>query len=326
MTIDMLKQNPWKLMLPLGVPVVLCVLPIPIRSEYVLHLIIMSMIWAVAAAGWDLVWGYMGQFHFAQITLLGLGAYASSMISMHLSLPAWVSLLLAGLIVGVISICISFPALRLKPIYLAVVTFSFLLMVYYIARTWRQVTGGTSGIYNIPPLFEPYSLLGYYYIAVGLFAFSMGVMYGLVNSRYGLALRAIRSSEASASSIGVEITHFKILFFFISAFLTGLCGGFYAHYIAMLSPAILAEEGMIKIMVITEIGGLGSLYGSVIGSFLVTFLLEFFRNVEEWRYIIYGAALVLVIMIRPRGIYGGILDLVMWLRTRDAGSESADGD
>ena len=116
------------------------------------------------------------------------------------------------------------------------------------------------------------------------------------------------------------------MFFFISAFLTGLCGAFYAHYIAMLSPAILAEEGMIKIMVITEIGGLGSLYGSVIGSFLVTFLLEFFRNVEEWRYMIYGAALVLVIMIRPRGIYGGILDLVMWLKTRDSGLESADAD
>lgn len=314
--INLIKNNISKITLPLSVIIVLCILPPLIRSPYIIHLIIMTLIWSVAAASWDLVWGYMGQFHFGQITLLGIGAYASALISMHWSVSPWLAILLGGFFAGTISLCISLPALRLKPIYLAVVTFSFLEMVFYIVSTWKDFTGGREGICNIPPLFEVYSLHSYYYVAVGLFAISMGILYTLVNSRYGLALKAISHSEPSAKSLGIEITNFKILFILISGVLTGIMGGFYAHYLLMLSPSMLAEEGMIKIMVMTEVGGLGSIYGSVIGSFLLTFLLEYFRIAGEWRFIIYGAALILVIMVRPKGIYGGLADLVEWAKLR----------
>ena len=91
-------------------------------------------------------------------------------------------------------------------------------------------------------------------------------------------------------------------------------GAFVAHYLGMVGPYLLAAPGMIRIMVIAEVGGLGSLYGSVIGSFLLTFLLEYFRIVGTWRFIIYGAALIIIIMIKPRGIYGGIADVVEWTK------------
>ncbi len=309
-----IKDSISKGVLPIVVTAVICVVPLATKEPYMIHILIMSLVWAVAAASWDLVWGYMGQFHFAQVTLLGIGAYSSAIMSMRLPMSPWLSIPLAGLIAGGVSIAISLPAIRLKPMYLAVVTFSFLQIVYYTAISWVDFTGGFVGLIGVPPLFSVTSVLSYYYLAVALFTLSISTMYVLVNSRYGLALKAIRGSEPSAGSLGVEISRFKILFIFVSAFFTGVMGAFVAHYLGSVGPYLLTSQGMIKIMVIAEVGGLGSLYGSVIGSFLLTFLLEYFRFVGVWRFIIYGAALILIMMIKPRGIYGGIVDVVEWIK------------
>jgi len=294
----------------------LAILPLIVKSPYVLHLVIVSLIWGVCAASWDLVFGYMGIFHFAQTAFLGVGAYASGLTCMYLSISPWWGILWSGIIAGMLSTALSLPTLRLKETYMTLVSLGFVFALFYIASSWTSFTKGENGLWGIPPLYDEVSKVRFYYTAFAFFIISMALLFGIVKSRYGLALIAIKGSEDSAKSLGVEVTKVKIIIFLISAILTGIAGWFYAHYILLVTPEILRMESMISVMAMTVIGGTGSLAGPVLGAFLITFLLEYFRIVGEYRFIIYAAALFFIMMLRPKGIYGGIQNLIERMEER----------
>lgn len=296
--------------------IILTILPLIVKSPYVLHLVIVSLIWGVCAASWDLVFGYMGIFHFAQIAFLGVGAYASGLTCMYLSISPWWGILWSGIIAGMLSIALSLPTLRLKETYMTLVSLGFVFALFYIVSSWTSFTKGENGLWGIPPLYNEVSKVKFYYTAFALFIISMALLFGIVKSRYGLALIAIKGSEDSAKSLGVEVTKVKIIIFLISAILTGITGWFYAHYILLVTPEILKMDSMISVMAMTVIGGSGSLAGPVLGAFLITFLLEYFRIVGEYRFIIYAAALFFIMMLRPKGIYGGIQNLIERMKER----------
>jgi branched-chain amino acid transport system permease protein len=303
------KKNINKILLA-TVLIILAILPLTVKSPYIIHLVIISLIWGVCAASWDLVFGYMGIFHFAQTAFLGVGAYASGLTCMYLSISPWWGILWSGIAAGVLSIALSLPTLRLKETYLTLVSLGFVFTVFYIVSSWTSFTKGENGLWGIPPLYDEVSKIRFYYTAFVLFILAMTLLYGIVKSRYGLALIAIKASEDSARSLGVEVTKVKIVIFLISAILTGITGWFYAHYILLVTPEILKMDPMITIMAMTVIGGSGSLAGPVLGAFLITFLLEYFRIVGEYRFIIYAAALFFIMMLKPKGIYGGIQSLI----------------
>jgi branched-chain amino acid transport system permease protein len=309
------KKNINKILLAV-VLIILLILPLVVKSPYVIHLVIVSLIWGVCAASWDLVFGYMGIFHFAQMAFLGVGAYASGLTCMHFSISPWWGILWSGIVAGMLSIALSLPTLRLKETYMTLVSLGFVFTVFYIASSWTSFTKGENGLWGIPPLYDEVSKVRFYYTAFVLFIFSLALLYGIVKSRYGLALIAIKGSEDSAKSLGVEVTKIKIMIFLISAILTGITGWFYAHYILLVTPEIMKMDSMISVMAMTVIGGTGSLAGPVIGAFLITFLLEYFRVVGEYRFIIYAAALFFIMMLRPKGIYGGIQNLIGAMKER----------
>jgi branched-chain amino acid transport system permease protein len=296
--------------------ITLTILPLIVKSPYVLHLVIVSLIWGVCAASWDLTFGYMGIFHFAQTAFLGVGAYASGLTCMYLSISPWYGILWSGIIAGMLSIALSLPTLRLKETYMTLVSLGFVFALFYIVSSWKSFTKGEDGLWGIPPLYGEVSKVRFYYTAFALFIISMALLFGIVKSRYGLALIAIKGSEDSAKSLGVEVTKVKIIIFLISAILTGIAGWFYAHYILLVTPEILKMDSMISVMAMTVIGGTGSLAGPVLGAFLITFLLEYFRIVGEYRFIIYAAALFFIMMLRPKGIYGGIQNLIERMEER----------
>lgn len=314
--LDYIRRNISKIILPLSIVIVLCILPLPIKSPYILNLLILSLIRSIAASSWDLCYGYMGVFHFAQITFLGIGAYASALICMHLSVSPFLTMFLGGIIAGVSSLFISLPTLRTRGIFLSLLSFAFTMMVFYIIGNWTDVTRGLLCLYGIPPLFAGVSVLSYYYTAVGLFAISIGVLYAIVKSRYGLSLIAINTSSPSASSLGVEILRTKVVILAITAFLAGMAGGLYAHYHGMLAPSVLDISAMIDMMIMAVFGGLGSLFGPVLGVFVITFSMEFFKIVEEYRFIIYSIMVILIMVYKPRGVYGVITDLVELIKGR----------
>lgn len=295
---------------------VFIILPLFVKNPYVLHLAIASLMWGICAASWDLVFGYMGIFHFAQTAFLGVGAYASGLTCMYFSISPWWGILWSGIVAGLLSLALSLPTLRLKETYMTLVSLGFVFTLFYIVSSWTSFTRGENGLWGIPPLYEGISKVSYYYTLLGFFIFSMAVLYGIVKSRYGLALIAIKGSEDSSKSLGINVAKVKILIFLISAILTGITGWFYAHYILLVTPEIFKMDLMISVMAMTVIGGTGSLIGPIIGSFLITLLLEYFRIVGEYRFIIYAGALFFIMMWRPKGIYGGIQDLIERMKER----------
>ena len=204
--------------------IILTILPLIVKSPYVLHLVIVSLIWGICAASWDLVFGYMGIFHFAQIAFFGVGAYASGLTCMYLSISPWWGILWSGIVAGLLSLALSLPTLRLKETYMTLVSLGFVFTLFYIVSSWTNFTKGENGLWGIPPLYEEVSKVTLLLHCIRFFYSLHGCIICHCKSRYGLALIAIKGSEDSAKSLGINVTKVKILIFLISSILTGISG------------------------------------------------------------------------------------------------------
>jgi branched-chain amino acid transport system permease protein len=232
---------------------------------------------------------------------------------MNLGISPWISMFLAGGISAIFSLIVALPTLRLRGPYVAVVTLSFMLILEQVCYNWTSLTKGPMGLSGIPELtnfnifgidviFDGISRVPYYYVIIIFLIITMGIMYYIVNSKLGLQLKAIRDSEEAAAATGVRITRAKILIFFITSFFAGWVGGFYAHYILLLTPGVFAFLMMASILTSTLIGGWGTLFGPLIGAFILTFLIDFLKNFGDIYHFFYGAFLILIIFFMPKGI------------------------
>lgn len=304
-------------LLSLSVILLLTLFPLWFHNPYILHLMIMSMIWSIAVSSWNIVAGYVGIFSLGQVAFLGIGAYSSALISMHSNISPWFCMLYGGLIAGGFSIIIGFPVLRLRGAYIAMITLAFSEVIRLLDSNLENLTRGEMSLWGIPPLFKTAGKLPYYYSALGLFIILVILLYILTKSKYYLAAIAIKEAEDSAESLGVNVRSFKLGAFFISAFIAGIIGGFYAHYVLLLSPSFLKFSHMIDILAMGILGGIGTILGPIIGAFAVTFFLDFFRFIGEYRFLIYGVVLILIILFKPQGIYAGVVDLLNTASFRD---------
>ena len=290
--------------------------PLVVEDPYFLHLMILSMLFATFASSWNLVTGYAGLKTFGHHAFFGIGAYASALISMKLEISPWISMWLGALIASCVGVIVAVPVLRIRSIpHIAIVTLAFAEIVRIIISNLQDFTRGELGLWGIPP-FEGFNLpifgeivfnaaqrVPYYYLILALFGFSTVLFYCLVRSKIGLAIVAIRDAQDAAESVGINLTLYKMLIFWISAFWVGVCGAFYAHYLVLLTPmAAVGIDLMILIVAMTLVGGLGTILGPIIGAFALTLGVESLRVVGEYRLVIYGALIILVIMFLPRGL------------------------
>ena len=292
------------------------ILPIFLHNNLPIMLIlIMCLIWAVAAAAWDLMMGYAGVFTFGQVAFFVIGAYGSAMLAIQFGISPWLGILAGGSIAAGIGILIALPCLRLRPSYVALLTFALHLLIgpLLLSDLGRAIgTGGSEGLLMIPGL----SVGGYafsrlepvppYYAALGMSFASLFAMYKVIHSPWGLAFAAVRDSESFAKSLGVDDFRYKLIVFGLSAFLTGAIGAFYAHYIGILSVRILGLDLFLMLMVMQVVGGMGMFPGAVIGSFIVTFGNEFLSAVGVYRLVIFGAVVVVLCVAMPRGVMGAL--------------------
>ena len=289
--------------------VFLAIFPLFTRDPYVLHLMILWLIWSIVATSWAVVLGFLGIFHFAQIAFFGLGAYASGLLTMHTGAPPWLGILFGGFAAAIMSLGLSLPALRLKGPYIAVVSFGFSECIR-ISTSNLDFTGAELGIWGAPPLWQGCGKVGYYYCILGVFAIVAGFLYILLTSKFGLAIRAMKQSQISSDSIGIQIFKIKITFFFISAFFAGVGGGLFVHYMSGASPEIYNIAHMIDVMVMGLVGGLNSVFGPLVGAAIVFFSLENLRVIQDFRFMIYAVVMILIMMFKPDGIYS-ILDRLL---------------
>ncbi|MHC1712126.1 MAG: branched-chain amino acid ABC transporter permease [Solidesulfovibrio sp.] len=301
---------------------VLLAVPYALPNEYYLSICILACLNAVIAVGLNLLMGYAGQVSLGHAAFYGIGAYATAICTTRLGLPIPVGMVIGIALAAAVAWIVAAPTLKLRGHYLAMATLGFGIIVAIVFNEAVDLTGGPSGYVGIPRL----ALFGhtfetdhdYYNLMAVVLTLVVLVALNLMKSRTGRALRALHVSEKAAQSLGIEIAASKRFVFVLSAALAGLAGVLYAHYLSFIAPASFGFSFSIQLVVMVVLGGMASVWGSVVGAFFLTALPEGLREFEDIDILVYGAILVATIMFVPDGLAGGLRRLTMKLRRAEA--------
>jgi len=296
----------------------IALLPLPLAGDYVTHIAIMIMIYSVTSASLNILVGYTGRLSLGHAAFFAIGSYTSTLLSMNLALNPWLGIIVGGLLAALFGLVLGIPSLRLKGPYLAISTLGFGIIVQLLLINLDWLTRGPIGIPNIPPL--PGGMIdlkiksNFFYVALTVFIFIIFLLGLLIKSRVGKILIAIREDEDAALSIGINVSLFKIFAFIVSTFFAGVSGGLYAHYLRYISPAMSALSESIHILSMTIIGGIGTTIGPLLGATLITILQEVLRPYLEYRYLIYGSLIIVVMKYFPSGMHALLQVIIKGVR------------
>ncbi len=278
-----------------------------ITVRYYVQLILLAMIWTIMAHGQNIIQGMTGYVSITQAGLMGVGAYASTLLSIRLGWPVWASMAIAPFITALFSVFVGYPSLRVKGHYFAIVTLAFNMVIFIVLMNFTSLTRGEAGIFNIQrpePLFGLVDFddrVAYYYLVLTVAVVMTALTWLLMRSSIGRTLRAIRQNENLASACGVAVWKYKLFAFVASAFYAGAAGALYAHYIGFINPETFGVAQSLDAILAVILGGTGTLFGPVLGAFAVVFLPEYLRIAESFRLIVYGLLLVVATILMPRG-------------------------
>ena len=270
-------------------------------NSYWIHVAIIAMFYGILASSWSLLAGYAGLFSLGHMAFASIGGYTSGLLVQWYGIPIPVGMALGVAMCCVLGALIGWVCLRMSRPYLAIFTLGFAEIVRIIFSTEDDITAGMAGL-HVERLFDTPSRLPFFYTAFALLAVSLLIMGGIVRSRWGLFLRAIREDEQAAAASGVAVARFRILAFAIASGFAGLAGGFYGHYIGILTPSLGGLDLMAVLVVMTVIGGMERLPTAVGGAFAVEFLLEVLRDYGQWRLPIFGVILLLTMRFARNGL------------------------
>ncbi|HZV81455.1 MAG TPA: branched-chain amino acid ABC transporter permease, partial [Geobacteraceae bacterium] len=262
---------------------------------YLLNVMVFIGIHTMLALALNLLLGYAGQISLGQAGFFGLGAYISGILTATHGVNPWLSMLAAALFVTLLAFIVGFPILKLKGHYLAMATLGLGIIIYIIFNEAVDQTGGPSGLSGIPNLqiagivFD--NDLKNYYLIWSFTLAAMGLAINLVHSRIGRALRAIHDSEVAARVMGVNARLLKVQIFALSAGLSAVAGSLYAHTMTFVAPASFGFNFSVELVTMVIIGGLASIYGSLLGAALLTLLPELLRAFQDYDIIVYGLLL-----------------------------------
>ena len=286
-------------------------LPVLLPHPFVLTIATQAVIWALLAASWDLLSGYTGQISFGHAGFFALGAYAAAAATKHADVSPWLGLLVGAAIAAAVGLLTGFPALRLRGHYLALVTLGLAEIIRLVATNWLALTGGPFGMHDFrsfPGL--PDGALAHrqamYLVVVAVVVASVAVMYQVCErTRAGQAFRAIREDEVLAQTLGIDTTRYKLLAFALSSGFAGLAGGLYAYYVQLVSPVVASAATTSLVIGMVVFGGLGTLWGPVLGALLLYGLYEGLRFVGVvYNLVAVGFVIMVFVIFFPRGLAG----------------------
>jgi branched-chain amino acid transport system permease protein len=294
--------------LGLPLPILFCVAllalaPIFVSDQYTLRLLIASLYFGSLAMCFDFTGGYINAVNFGFAGFVGLGSYAAALMAIHTDLGAWAGLLAAALATGLVGFLTGLLTLPLRGIYVSLMSWFVGMTLMALATAMVQVTRGARGLI-VPPISASITTGGYLYILLGMALVVYVLLRLIIRSRAGLAFRAIGQNFEAAQASGVDPTRYKLINFTISSAAAGLFGGFYAHYVGIVTPDIMSTGYTLEVMALSFIGGSGSLLGGVFAAFLLTPLFDSLKRLMEYRLIIYGLLLILVMIFYPAGLNG----------------------
>jgi len=300
-------------------------LAVGLDNEYYFTLLNFIGIHTLLVVGLNLLLGYAGQISLGHAAFFGLGAYASGILTATYGVNPWLALLAGLAISGTAAFLIGIPALKLRGYYLAMATLGFGIIVYIVLNEASHLTGGPSGLSGIPslsvagfPLNTARRLYLLVWLAVGV---TLTLSANLVDSRSGRALRALHDSEAAAESLGVDTARMKLKIFIWSALYASLAGSLYAHSLNFIAPSSFGFMFSIKLVTMVVLGGMASIWGSLLGAGVLTVLPEALTAFHDFEVIIFGAILMVVMIFLPRGLVRGLLDLWEFRRYKREGGK-----
>jgi branched-chain amino acid transport system permease protein len=263
----------------LAIVVVAAVLPLFVRSTYVVgQVFTLMIIFAIYASSWNLL-AYSGQGSLGHAAFLGIGGFTSALIAIKLGLPPIVGLLLGALLSSGIGLLIGLACVRLKAWFLAMVTFGFSVIVIAIISQFDDFFGGVNGFQT--PLIAPQTL-PFYYATLGIAAASISVIFLVIKSKLGLAFKAIRENELEAKMIGINTGKYRLLAFVISTFFAGLAGGLYAESQLFIQISIFQPYNSFLPLIMSVIGGLSTIEGPIIGSAIIVAINSYLPTANKY--------------------------------------------
>lgn len=309
----MSKRKTFSLTFYIAIMILMLLLPSFFKGPYVTHVLILTLINIILTISLRLI-NLTGLMSLAHGGMMTLGAYTTTLLVIKLGLSSWLALLIGGFSASIVACLVGFPFSRLKGIYFAMVTIFLSEMVALTAEQWRSLTGGSSGLYNIPrpdPIIIPGIMnitfttkVSFYYLIFVIMIISLVILYAIEHSRIGMTLNGIQQSDSLAESVGINCMGYKVLAFTIACFFPGIVGGFYAQYISTINPTAFGFLFTIYVIIYLVVGGMKSFIGPIIGAFIFTILPEVLRPLKEFQPYFFAGALMLIIFFMPEGLVG----------------------
>ncbi|UOE95661.1 branched-chain amino acid ABC transporter permease [Alkalihalobacillus sp. LMS39] len=298
--------------------------PLFIPNQYYIQILILVFIWSIAVYGLNTITGLTGQLSLAHAGFFAIGAYGLGILTVSVELPFWLAFFLTLLICAVIGLLIGLVALRTKSHFFAIYTLSVGFLIYLVLYKWDELTGGVRGLIGIPnptpigPLtFE--TITSQYYLMLTFLVLVIFFMYRLTHSLLGRTFVAIRNSEELAQTLGISVMKNKLIAFVLSAVIAGMAGALYASYIRFIGPEIADIHKSFELLLYLLVGGIGTMAGPILGTLIVVVLTQMLQFLEQYRMLVFGPVVVLLILFYPRGIAGGYL---IWKMKRKKNNES----
>lgn len=285
------------------------------QNAYRMSIVSGAFFYAILASSWVLLAGISGQFSFAHMAMMGIGAYTSGLLGRDLGMPPLAGIVSGTLLAGGVGLVIGFLCLRLRRAYLALFTIAFSEILRLILLTEFQFTGGANGL-RLAPLYQGITFTAAYYVNLALLVAALALMYWLAGSRFGLFLRAMREDQEAAAAMGVNVVRYKIMIFVITSMIVALAGAVFYHEVGIITPNTMEILQMSIVIAMAVVGGIESLLGAALGALLIRLALELLREINifgihielgAWRFAAFGLLLLFTLRFAQNGLLHPII-------------------
>lgn len=290
-------------------------------NAYLITIGTLIVIYAITVYGLNVIVGYAGQISLGHAAFFGIGAYASALLTTKAGMSFWEALPIVILLSGLIGMILGLPSLRLREDFLAITTIGINFIVEALFL-YVPFFGGALGIGGIPRVFlfgVKLKGMAFFLLCLGFLAIVIFICWWFTRSWGGVACFALREDESAASSMGISPVRFKLLAFVIGTMMAGLGGALYAHYMRFISATDFSFPMSITFLSMIVLGGMGTLWGPLLGAVLLGVLPELFRPIVDYRILFYTALLLVMIRFQPAGLLGEGSIVRKWLILKPAG-------
>ena len=303
-----IELSQWRILLLLAA---VFIFPWVDQNPYHIDVMVTAGIFMLLALGLNVIVGFAGILNLGYAAFFAVGAYTYALINLHFKIPFWVGLWISAFVSAFFGMLLAFPALRLGGDYLAIVTLGFGEIIRIVLNNLDEITGGPNGLLGIdhPSLWFPKYQFGvrsepYYFLVFAAVVLVVWCLRRLEYSRVGRAWLAIREDELAASCMGVNLARAKLLAFGVGGFIAGIAGSIFAAKQGTVSPDSFDFVVSVMVLAMIVLGGLGNIWGALLGAFILSLLPEFLRGFDIYRMLLFGISMILLMLLRPQGILG----------------------